>query len=213
MAEEGGPGVRRQVDADVVDGCAGQRHADAHQGVDGVTEEGHHHQEDAAQAVNHREEQAELDRPGHVRTLEPQVDLAADGEADEEPVVEAEVVDQLEDVPHAQVDEGHAAVKQQRWDGGVALHVDHAENVRQVALSGPHEEQPGSGDDGGVEASVAGDGHGQGDQPAGPAQHLVRKRHSNGLAGQHSVRVHDDVISDVSQDVDHRDDGHGNGNG
>jgi len=72
VGHEGGPGAGRQVDAQVVDGHAGQRHADAHQGVDGVAVEGQHHQEDGAQAVDHREEQGELggrererERDGH----------------------------------------------------------------------------------------------------------------------------------------------------
>lgn len=36
--------------------------------------------------------------------------------------------------------------------------------------------RPGGSDDGGVEASVAGDGHGQRDDPPCPAEHLVCKR-------------------------------------
>lgn len=36
--------------------------------------------------------------------------------------------------------------------------------------------RPGGSDDGGVEASVAGDGHGQWDEPPCPAEHLVCKR-------------------------------------
>ena len=48
------------MDAQEVDGYAGESHADAHQGVDGVTVEGHEHQEDAAQAVDHGEEQVQL---------------------------------------------------------------------------------------------------------------------------------------------------------
>ena len=35
---------------------------------------------------------------------------------------------------------------------------------------------PGGGDDGGVEAAVAGDGHRQWDDPAGPTQNQVGKR-------------------------------------
>ena len=51
-----------------------------------------------------------LDGPVHIRGLEPQVDQAADGQADEQPVVEAEVVDELEDVAHAQVEQSHGAL-------------------------------------------------------------------------------------------------------
>lgn len=45
-----------------------------------------------------------------------------------------------------------------------------------MTLPGAHEEQPGGSDDGGVESSVTGDGHWQGDQPPSPAQHLISKR-------------------------------------
>lgn len=48
------------MDANVVDWCARQRHSDSHQGVDGVAEEGNHDQKYAAQAVDDREEQREL---------------------------------------------------------------------------------------------------------------------------------------------------------
>lgn len=48
------------MDAEEVDGGAGERHADSHQGVDGVAVEGNHHQEDAAQAVDDGEEQGQL---------------------------------------------------------------------------------------------------------------------------------------------------------
>ena len=50
---------------------------------------------------------AYLDRPVHVGRGDAQVYLAADGQADEQPVVEAEVVDELEDVTHTQVDQRH----------------------------------------------------------------------------------------------------------
>ena len=54
-----------------------------------------------------------LDGPVHVGELDPQVDLAGDGQANEQPVIEAEVVNELEDVPHAQVDERHAALERE----------------------------------------------------------------------------------------------------
>lgn len=37
--------------------------------------------------------------------------------------------------------------------------------------------------------------------------------HSNRFTGQHLVSIHDDVISDIGQDIDDRDDGHGDGDG
>ena len=52
------------MDADIVDGGARQRHADAHQGVDGVAVQGHYHQEQGADAVHHGEEQAQLGEGG-----------------------------------------------------------------------------------------------------------------------------------------------------
>ena len=50
---------------------------------------------------------ANLERPGSVWLLEAQVDLTCDGQPHEEPVAEAVVVDELEDVLHCQVDQGH----------------------------------------------------------------------------------------------------------
>ena len=52
------------MDAQEVDGHAGERHADAHHGVEGVAVERQHHQEDGAQAVDHGEEQGQLGRGG-----------------------------------------------------------------------------------------------------------------------------------------------------
>lgn len=60
FVEESGPGAARQMEAEEVDGHAGQRHGDAHQRVDGVAVERHHHQEEAAQAVHDGEEQGQL---------------------------------------------------------------------------------------------------------------------------------------------------------
>ena len=40
-----------------------------------------------------------------------------------------------------------------------------------------------------------------------------RTHHSHRIAGDDGLHVHDDVVGDVGQDVDHRDDGHGNGDG
>lgn len=94
-----------------------------------------------------------------------------------------------------------AHVEQQRRDGRVTLQVDQAQAVGQVTLSGSHEKQPArrrkqsgqwrgdgkaerrssvprlprGGDDGGVEPSVAGHGHGHGDDPAEGAQDRVPK--------------------------------------
>lgn len=60
FSEEGWSGAGRQVDANVVDWRTRQRHTNSHQRVDGVTVEGNHYQEYAAQAVNDWEEQREL---------------------------------------------------------------------------------------------------------------------------------------------------------
>lgn len=59
-SEEGWSGAGRQVDANVVDWYAGQRHSNSHQRVDGVAVEGNHYQEYAAQAVDDRKEQRQL---------------------------------------------------------------------------------------------------------------------------------------------------------
>lgn len=37
--------------------------------------------------------------------------------------------------------------------------------------------------------------------------------HSNSFTAEHSVCIHDNVVSYIGQDVDYRDDGHGNRNG
>lgn len=60
VSEEGWSGAGRQVDANVVDRCARQRHSNSHQRVDGVAVEGNHDQENAAQAVDDWEEQRQL---------------------------------------------------------------------------------------------------------------------------------------------------------
>lgn len=64
LPQEGWSGAGRLVDADVVDRRPGQGHADPHQRVDGVTVERNHHQEDAADAVDYREKQGELQENG-----------------------------------------------------------------------------------------------------------------------------------------------------
>ncbi len=48
-----------------------------------------------------------LQRSGSVRFFPAEVNLSSDGQTHEEPVAEAVVVDELEDVLHCQVDQGH----------------------------------------------------------------------------------------------------------
>lgn len=57
LSKESWSGAGRQVDAQEVDWCARQRHSNSYQRVDSVTVERHHHQENAAHAVNYRKEQ------------------------------------------------------------------------------------------------------------------------------------------------------------
>lgn len=100
-----------------------------------------------------------------------QVDEAGHRQTHVEPVAEAEVVDELEDVLHAQEDQTHQPlqapanthnvlrlhngalewrgcaingphVEQQRRYGCVTLQVNQAQAVGEVALSGAHEKQP-----------------------------------------------------------------------
>ena len=52
-----------------------------------------------------------LEWPRPVRLLPAQVELTQDGEAHEEPVAEAVVVDQLEDVLHTQVHQCHRTLE------------------------------------------------------------------------------------------------------
>lgn len=52
-----------------------------------------------------------LDGPVQVRSLEAQVDLAADRQTNEQPVVETEVVNQLENITYTQVDQSHASLR------------------------------------------------------------------------------------------------------
>lgn len=49
----------------------------------------------------------------HIRSFEAKVDQAGYWQADEQPVVETEVVDQLEYVRHRQVDQRHATLKRE----------------------------------------------------------------------------------------------------
>ena len=60
FAEEGRSGAGRQVDANEVDWCTRQCHCNSHQRVDGITVEGNHYEENAAQAVDYWEEQRQL---------------------------------------------------------------------------------------------------------------------------------------------------------
>lgn len=60
LPEEGWSGAGRLVDAEVVDWRPRERHADPHQRVGGVAVERNHHQEDAADAVDDREKQRQL---------------------------------------------------------------------------------------------------------------------------------------------------------
>lgn len=48
---------------------------------------------------------AYLERSGSVRLLPAKVDLSSDGQTHEEPVAEAVVVDELEDIFHSEVDQ------------------------------------------------------------------------------------------------------------
>ena len=49
----------------------------------------------------------------HIRSFEAKVDLGGYRQADKQPVVETEVVDQLENVRHRQVDQRHATLQGQ----------------------------------------------------------------------------------------------------
>lgn len=76
FGEEGWSGAWRQVDTDVIHWCTRQCHRYSHQRVDGITVEGHHHQEYTAQTVDHWEEQGQLNRPVQLRSFEAKVDKA-----------------------------------------------------------------------------------------------------------------------------------------
>lgn len=52
-----------------------------------------------------------LHRSGQVGKFNPQVDLAGYRQPDEQPVIKAEIVDQLENVGHRQVEQRHAALQ------------------------------------------------------------------------------------------------------
>lgn len=60
---------------------------------------------------------SDLERSGSVRLLPAEVDLAGDGQPHEEPVTEAVVVDELEDVLHCQVDQRHDTLDRWRKNG------------------------------------------------------------------------------------------------
>lgn len=58
-----------------------------------------------------------FERSGSVRLLPAKVDLSSDGQTHEEPVAEAVVVDELEDILHCQVDQWHGTLDSgQRWE-------------------------------------------------------------------------------------------------
>lgn len=101
------------------------------------------------------------------------------------------------------------------------------------------EPPPGGGYDGGVQASVAGQSHSDGDGPAHHAKSVICKRldhtqtgqliemnrvvhmsstlhtmttdHRHGVAGQYRTDVQHGVVRHVGQDVDDGDDGHRDG--
>lgn len=81
--EEVRSGAGRQVDAEVVNGCAGQGHTNSHQSVDGVAEERNHDQKNGAKAVDDGEEQGQLYGPMELRSFEAKVDLTGYRQADE----------------------------------------------------------------------------------------------------------------------------------
>lgn len=63
-----------------------------------------------------KEEQSEglrlyLDRARHLRSLYAQIDLTAYGEANEEPVIKAEVINKPEDISLAQIEQGHSTLE------------------------------------------------------------------------------------------------------
>ena len=51
-----------------------------------------------------------LNRSGKIRCFEAKVDLAGNGQADKQPVVKTEVVDQLENIGHGQVEQRHGTL-------------------------------------------------------------------------------------------------------
>lgn len=51
-----------------------------------------------------------LNRSVQIRSFEAKVDLAGNWQADEQPVIKTEVVDQLEDVGHGQVEQRHSTL-------------------------------------------------------------------------------------------------------
>lgn len=92
-------------DDEEVEGQPRERDADADEGVDGIAVKWDSHQEDGAEAEDDGEEQAELERAGPVGFLPAQVKLTHNRKPHKEPVAEAVVVNELEDVLHTQVDQ------------------------------------------------------------------------------------------------------------
>lgn len=58
-----------------------------------------------------RKRSADLDGSVQLGGLDAKIDEADDGQADEEPVVEAEIVDQAKDVRHGEIQQRHDALR------------------------------------------------------------------------------------------------------
>lgn len=99
-------------DDEEVEWQAREGNANADKGVDGITIKWHGHQEDGAEAEDNGEEKAELEGTRPIRLLPAQVKLTHNGEPHKEPVAEAIIVNELEDVLHTQVDQCHDTIEE-----------------------------------------------------------------------------------------------------
>lgn len=74
-----------------------------------------------------RREEEHLQRPGSVGLGEAQVDEAGHRQSHIEPVAEAEVVDELEDVLHTQKDQPHQPLQPHRLTRSVPFQDNHSQ--------------------------------------------------------------------------------------
>lgn len=93
----------------------------------------------------------------------------------------------------------------QGWNRCQSLNVDERNGLRQMALSGAHEEQPGGGKDGAVQRAECGAGHEEGHREREDTEHLVTESHSHRLRAQDFLAAQHNEVGDVR---DHVDDGH-----
>jgi len=73
----------------------------------------------------------DLERPGSLRLLPAKIELSSNRQAHKEPIAEAEVVDEQENIFHSEVDECHGTLEGDGMEGAVG-----------IVTTGPPQETP-----------------------------------------------------------------------